>query len=175
MTPVASTLDPAFVSAFRAGTLTQAQAEAAMPRDHLAATFLLLRLSAAMAGKAGTPASGAHTPSGSIPPYAKPASKRRKKKPGGQPGHAGTSRPLPQRIDGRESHALPGRPGKEGKPADYKQAKTPLALYDLEADVAEKTNVAEKHPEVAERLRKLADGMRADLGDSLAKTAGKVE
>src|SRR4051794_6151196 len=110
MTSAASTLDPAFVNAFRAGTLTQAQAEAAMPLDHLAATFFLLQLSAAMAGKPDAPAGGAHTPSGSVPPYAKPTSKRCKKKPGGQFGHAGKSRPLPERIDRRESHELPRCP-----------------------------------------------------------------
>jgi transposase len=110
MTAVAPTLDPAFVNAFRAGTLTQAQAEAVLPRDHLAAIFLLLQLSAAIAGKPDTPASGAHTPSGSIPPYAKPTSKRRKKKLGGQIGHAGKSRPRPQVIDHQQSHELPNCP-----------------------------------------------------------------
>jgi arylsulfatase A len=64
-------------------------------------------------------------------------------------------------------------PGKDGKPGKYEQAKTPLALYDLDADMGEKTNVAEKHPEIVERLQKLAQGMRADLGDSLTKAAGK--
>jgi transposase len=110
MTAVAPTLDPAFVNAFRAGTLTQAQVAAVLPRDHLAAIFLLLRLSAAMAGKPDAPATGAHTPSGSIPPYAKPTSKRRKKKPGGQVGHAGKSRARPQEIDHRQSHELPHCP-----------------------------------------------------------------
>ena len=51
MTDVAPTLDPAFVNAFRAGTSKQAQAEAVLPRDHLAASFVLLQLSAAIAGK----------------------------------------------------------------------------------------------------------------------------
>jgi transposase len=110
MTPGASTLDPAFVNAFRAGTLTHAQAEAVMPRDHLAAIFFLLQLSAAMAGKPDAPAGGAHTPSGSIPPYAKQPSRRRKKKPGGQLGHAGASRPVPNVIDHRVPHQLPSCP-----------------------------------------------------------------
>jgi transposase len=138
MTPVVSTLDPAFVSAFRAGTLTQAQAEAAMPRDHLAATFLLLQLSAAIAGKADTPAGGAHTPSGSIPPYAKQTSKRRKKKPGGQPGHAGKSRPLPEQIDRRESHALPACPDCGGSLVRTGRTRTRV-VEDIPADLKVET------------------------------------
>jgi transposase len=134
MTPVVSTLDAAFVDAFRAGTLTQAQAEAAMPRDHLAATFFLLQLSAAIAGKADAPAGGAHTPSGSIPPYAKRASKRRKKKPGGQPGHAGESRPLPQRIDRRESHSLPACPDCGGELVRTGRTRTRV-VEDIPADL----------------------------------------
>ena len=110
MTAAAPTLDPAFVKAFRAGTLTQAQAEAVVPRDHLATILLLLQLSAAIAGKPDAPAGGAHTPSGSIPPYSKPTTKRRKKKLGGQVGHVGTSRSRPQVIDHRVSHELPTCP-----------------------------------------------------------------
>ena len=64
-------------------------------------------------------------------------------------------------------------PGKDGKPANYKQARTPTALYNLAVDVGEKTNVADKHPDIVERLRKLAQVMREDLGDSLTKTEGK--
>jgi arylsulfatase A-like enzyme len=63
--------------------------------------------------------------------------------------------------------------GKDGKPSNYQQTKTPEALYDLDADAGEKTDVADRHPEVVARLRKLAAGMRADLGDSLTKTPGK--
>jgi len=69
---------------------------------------------------------------------------------------------------------LAGRPGgKGGKPARYSQGKTELALYDLRADVSEKTNVAEKHPEVVRRLKALADRCREDLGDSATRQKGK--
>ena len=138
MTPAAPTLDLAFVNAFRAGTLTQAQAEAAMPRDHLAATFFLLQLSVAMAGKTDTPAAGAHTPSGSIPPYAKPTSKRRKKKPGGQVGHAGKSRPAPRQIDDRESHELPACPDCGGALVRTGRTRTRL-IEDIPADLKVET------------------------------------
>jgi arylsulfatase A-like enzyme len=66
-----------------------------------------------------------------------------------------------------------GAGGRDGKPAPYKQAKTGLELYDLETDLGEKTNVAERHPEVVRRLQALADRARADLGDVLPKAKGK--
>ncbi|HUT28893.1 MAG TPA: sulfatase [Sedimentisphaerales bacterium] len=42
----------------------------------------------------------------------------------------------------------------------------PLALYDLENDVAEKNNVAEHHPDVVKHLLALAEKARRDLGDA---------
>jgi arylsulfatase A-like enzyme len=69
---------------------------------------------------------------------------------------------------------LGGKPGgSEGKPVAYAQAKTPLALYDLEADPGEKDNVADKHPDVVERLKKLAGQAREELGDTATKKEGK--
>jgi arylsulfatase A-like enzyme len=41
----------------------------------------------------------------------------------------------------------------------------PLKLYDLEADIAEKNNVADQHPDVVKRLLALAEKARRDLGD----------
>ncbi len=69
---------------------------------------------------------------------------------------------------------LAGKPGgSEGKPAAYSQGETGLALFDLEKDVGETTNVADRHPQVVERLRRLADKARAELGDSATKQVGK--
>lgn len=59
-----------------------------------------------------------------------------------------------------------------GVPAKYKQTKTDLALYNLETDIGEQHNVAAEHPDVVERLQRLADAMRQDLGDSLKKMEG---
>ncbi|MDF2378561.1 MAG: DUF1080 domain-containing protein, partial [Verrucomicrobiales bacterium] len=39
------------------------------------------------------------------------------------------------------------------------------ALYDLEDDVEETTDLAEQHPEIVERLQQLADEARRELGD----------
>ena len=53
MTRAGPTPDAAFLTAFRAGTLTAAQAEAALPADRGAIIFLLLQLSAVVAGGTG--------------------------------------------------------------------------------------------------------------------------
>jgi transposase len=110
MMATARTLDPNFLAAFRAGTLTRDQADAALPTDRAAVLFLLLQLSAAVADRSSTPAGGPHTPSGSLPPYAKPKAGTRRKKRGGQTGHPGTCRPRPTRIDRHQTHQLPACP-----------------------------------------------------------------
>lgn len=69
---------------------------------------------------------------------------------------------------------LAGKPGgKDGKGAAYAEADTPLALYDLAKEPGETTNVADKHADVVEKLKALADKARADLGDSATKQEGK--
>jgi arylsulfatase A-like enzyme len=62
--------------------------------------------------------------------------------------------------------------GKEGRPAKYVQAKTPLALYDLERDPGESKNIADRQPEIVSRLKQLAEQIRAGLGDSATKQTG---
>jgi arylsulfatase A-like enzyme len=63
--------------------------------------------------------------------------------------------------------------GADGKPGQYEKRKLEQSLFNLEADVGETTNVAAAHPEVVTRMTALADGARADLGDSATKTPGK--
>jgi arylsulfatase A-like enzyme len=48
----------------------------------------------------------------------------------------------------------------------------PAALYNLASDIGESANVLSDHPAVAKRLAKLAEGMRADLGDDLTGAKG---
>lgn len=62
-----------------------------------------------------------------------------------------------------------GGDGLPGRPASLK---TDLALFDLQADRNEFTNVADKHPDVVAQLTALANKMRADLGDSATKVIG---
>jgi arylsulfatase A len=85
-------------------------------------------------------------------------------------------------------------PGKNGKPANFENLKPESmqmsglrgiasrhgylvkrieqSLYNLEDDMGETTDVARRHPDVVERLLKLAEEARADLGDSLTKRQG---
>jgi hypothetical protein len=41
----------------------------------------------------------------------------------------------------------------------------PLQLYDLQADIGERNNVADQHPDVVKRLLTLVEKARQDLGD----------
>jgi len=74
-------------------------------------------------------------------------------------------------------HAYPtlkGKPGGTGgKPSGYENAKTDLALFDLDSDIGETTDVAAKHPDVVKRIEALAEACREDLGDSVTKRKGK--
>jgi arylsulfatase A len=63
--------------------------------------------------------------------------------------------------------------GSGGKPGKMSPRRTGLALYDLEKDVGETTNVAGRHPDVVKRLQALADKAREDLGDSATGRKGK--
>ena len=86
-------------------------------------------------------------------------------------------------------------PGKNGKPANfanlkpesmqmsglrgiasrhgYVVQKIEQSLFNLNDDVGETTDVAAEHPDVVERLLKLVEAARADLGDSLTKRTGR--
>jgi arylsulfatase A-like enzyme len=69
---------------------------------------------------------------------------------------------------------LDGRPGGSGgKPAPYRQREIGPALFDLENDVGETTDVRGEHPEVLARLMRLAQVAREDLGDRLTGEEGR--
>src|SRR5215203_3795862 len=140
MTPVAPILDPTFVAAFPSGTLTPDQADAILPRDRAAVIFFLLQLSLTAGSPA--PASGAHTPSGTVPPYAKPSATPRRKKRGAVPGHPGATRPRPERIDRHESHQLLACPDCGGELTRTGRTRTRLVEDipdDLRPEVTEHT------------------------------------
>lgn len=140
MTPVAPVLDSAFVCAFRAGTITQAQLDAILPADRAATIFLLLQLSVRLANSA--PASTAHQPSGVVPPYAKPQTPPRRKKRGARNGHPGTARLRPDRIDHHQTHQLPACPDCGGELTRTGRQRTRLVEDipdNLKAEVTEHT------------------------------------
>ena len=66
-----------------------------------------------------------------------------------------------------------GSPGTGGVPGRTKNQKTEEELYDLVNDVGERTNLIQQHPEIADRLRQLANEARRDLGDKLTNVEGE--
>jgi len=71
------------------------------------------------------------------------------------------------------SFSTPEPPGADGAPGKMVTRQIGQELFDLENDIGETTNVADKHPDVVRRLQALADKCRDDLGDSLTKRTGK--
>jgi arylsulfatase A-like enzyme len=61
--------------------------------------------------------------------------------------------------------------GTGGLPVKYDMTRTGEALYDLEKDAGETTDLKDANPEVVARIRGLAESMRTELGDSTTKTA----
>jgi arylsulfatase A-like enzyme len=63
-------------------------------------------------------------------------------------------------------------PGMDGLPGPYASPVVPAALYDLEEDPGETTDVAASNPEVVARLDSLAEAARETLGDRLQGRRG---
>ncbi len=63
-------------------------------------------------------------------------------------------------------------PGMDGLPGQYAFPTVPDALYDLENDLGETTDVSAGYPEVVARLDALAEEARARLGDRLTGRVG---
>jgi arylsulfatase A-like enzyme len=75
-------------------------------------------------------------------------------------------------------HSYPSmaeRKGADGLPGDYRTEQIELSLYDLEADPAESRNVAAEHPDVVERLTKLADAARQEFGEPRKPAPSRVD
>lgn len=73
----------------------------------------------------------------------------------------------------RKSRTLDGKPGGElGGEAAYVTKQVPFALYDLERDPTESTDVQLEHPEVVEQILRHVEAARAELGDAATKRDG---
>jgi arylsulfatase len=71
------------------------------------------------------------------------------------------------------SVAVDGGIGKNGYPGKPKILSTQRALYDLSHDQGERYNIISLYPEITQKLLKIADEARSDLGDDLTSTPGK--
>lgn len=65
-------------------------------------------------------------------------------------------------------------PGNDGQPGDLGSREVKeCELYDLRRDLGERVNVISQHPEIAEKLKAIAEACREDLGDDLTGKPGK--
>ncbi len=62
--------------------------------------------------------------------------------------------------------------GRDGWPGPTKTRRTPLVLYDMEADIRERVDLSKKYPRVVEELKALGEKFREDLGDIGRKGKG---
>jgi transposase len=101
-------LPESLLDVLRSGTLTEEQARRIYAQGPEAVVFALLELTKQLREQRAAGAAGSHqtpsTPSGMKPPYQKPPGKRRKRQPGAKPGHLGSRRPPPERIDQHKNH-----------------------------------------------------------------------
>lgn len=63
--------------------------------------------------------------------------------------------------------------GEGGWPGPYETKEIGWALFDLENDAGETTNIANQHPDQVERMRKLLEGFQKDIEEN-ARPAGRV-
>jgi hypothetical protein len=55
----------------------------------------------------------------------------------------------------------------------HKEDTVMTALYDLERDIGEQSDLAQAHPDVVERLQGLLDACRKDIGDAVTGVTGE--
>ena len=114
MTTYTEVLPEGTLDVLRRAALTEQQARELFRQGEEAVVFALLVLTKQLAEARG-PQTTPSTPSAMVPVYEKPAAKSRKKRPGAKPGHAGSRRQVPERIDDRREHKLPCCPDCGGR------------------------------------------------------------
>jgi arylsulfatase A len=86
--------------------------------------------------------------------------------------HLQAIRSGPWKLHFPHKYPQPNPAGGSGKPGQYATKEIGPALYNLETDASESTNVAGKHPNIIARLEQMAERCREDLGDSAVKREG---
>jgi transposase len=116
------------------GRLSEAQAIVLAAAGPEAVRLALLAANARIV-ELQTPAISPSTPSGMIPVYQKPPAPRRKKKPGAKPGHAGSRRKTPGKIDEFAEHRLEACPCCGGELQRCKRTRTRI-IEDIPQEIA---------------------------------------
>jgi transposase len=122
------------------GRLSNAQAVVLAGAGPEAVRLALLAANARIA-QLQSPAILPSTPSGMIAVYQKPPTPRRKKKPGAKPGHAGSRRKTPVKIDERIEHRLDACPCCGGELQRCKRTRTRI-IEDIPKEI---TPVVSEH------------------------------
>ncbi len=130
------TLDTAGLLGLLGPQLTPEQATLIFQQGQEAVVFALLTLAKQLGEKQTTPSAtiDPSTPSGQIPPYAKPAANHRAKPKGARPGHPGHCRPTPTRVDRHETHTLETCPKCHGPVRPCRSSRTRV-IEDIPADI----------------------------------------
>jgi transposase len=132
----------------RCGALTEEQARAICAQGQEAVVFALLLLSKRVAEQQAKTAAESHqtpgTPSGMKPPYQKglgKSGKSRNKRPGAKPGHPGSRRKTPERVDRKVEHRADRCPDCGGKLHRCAETRTRYTedIPDIQPEVTEHT------------------------------------
>jgi transposase len=134
-TATSDTLDTASLRAMLGPQLTAEQARLIFQQGQEAVVFALLAFAKQLAEKQAVATSpDPSAPSGQTPPYAKPTARHRAKPKGAKPGHPGSRRPTPPRIDSREDHTLTTCPKCHGPVQPCRSSRKRL-IEDIPADI----------------------------------------
>lgn len=85
--------------------------------------------------------------------------------------HLQAVRSGPWKMHVPHNYPVPDPPGSGGERGKFRGEKIERALFNLEAEIGEQTDVSAQHPEVVARLEALLEKCRADLGDTGRKGA----
>lgn len=138
----------------RRASLTEEQARELFRQGEEAVIFALLILTKQLAEARG-PQTTPSTPSGMVPIYEKPPTKSRKKRPGAKPGHIGSRRRTPERIDHRKEHKLSCCPecgGRLKRTGDTRTRYTEDIPEDIRPQVTEHTIHSDWCPRCKKRV-----------------------